>query len=320
MRALPTLLLAGATLPGLALTTGCDRTFPSLPGPRPEGCDRPEAYLVEDLTADLSYLASPELDGRAPGTQGDQDARDFVAERFACLGLTAPNGDDGYHQPFTDADENRTGNVVGLIPGSGADNADESIVLSAHIDHFGDGWLGANDNASGVTALLAVAQDMVNRGYQPDRTVVFAAFGAEESGFEGSEAFMADVPPGIDGDQIVYNVNMDMVGSYTASETLYAFGTFSGTPGRDAVRATDSSLDVSLGEGTDDSDNQSFCARGIPYVFFWTEDPDCYHKRCDTSANIDFDSMTALAPLIGATAAALADSDEDLSGVGCELQ
>ncbi len=86
-----------------------------------------------------------------------------------------------------------------------------------------------------MTALLAIAGAMVNSGAQPDRGVVFAAVGAEESGFEGSEHLMGHTPTGFDADQVVYNVNMDMVGSYTASETLFAFGTPAGSPGRAAI-------------------------------------------------------------------------------------
>ena len=306
-----------------ALAAGCEREFTSLPGPRPEGCERQDPFGEDALIDDLAYLASPELDGRAPGTAGDEAARAFVAERFGCLGLTVVAKDDDYQQRFTDSEDNETGNVIAMIPGSGAGVSDESIVLSAHIDHFGYGWLGANDNASGVTTLLAIAQDMVNRDLQPERNVVFAVFGAEESGYEGSEYFMGHSSPGIDKDKIVYNVNMDMVGSYTESETLYAFGAFSGTPGREAVAAHAGEhlvLDVSVGEGSDESDNQSFCSRGVPYLFFWTDDRPCYHRRCDTSARIDFESMTDIAPLIGDVALDLADSPDAIGAVGCELE
>lgn len=309
----PSLLLAALSLCG-----ACERSYPSLPGPEPEGCERPEPFDPAAMSADLAYLASPALDGRAPGSAGDEAARAFVAERFACLGLD-PVGAD-YGQPFTDEEGNETGNVLAMIPGSGADDAAESIVITAHIDHFGDGYLGANDNASGVTALLAIAQDLANRAVRPDRTLVFAVVGAEESGFEGSDYLMRHPPSGLDRAQIVYNVNMDMVGSYTASETLFAFGTFAGTRGR-AVLSSQlderPDLDVSMGEGTEESDNFSFCDRDIPYVFFWTDDPECYHRRCDTSSRIDFEAMSEIVPLMGEVALELANSAEDLADAGC---
>lgn len=307
------LLLACAAPLGACLE---EDTYTSLPGPKPEGCDRPIAYEEADLTADLAYLASPELEGRAPGSAGDVAARAFVAERFACLGLEDVTEGEGYSQPFTDDAGNDTANVLAKIPGVGAGVAGETIVISAHIDHFGDDLLGANDNASGVTALLAIAQDLVNREVRPQRTILFGVFGSEESGFEGSEHFMRRPPAGIDTDRIVYDVNMDMVGSYTASTTLYALGTWVGTTGRQVVsNRTDDhpTLDVTLGYDSDQSDNVSFCSRGVPYIFFWTEDEECYHEACDTSGGIDYDAITEIAALVGEVSEDLADHAGDLA-------
>ena len=188
---------------GIAALTGCaagsdDTGDSSLPGPQPTGCDRADAYDQAAMTADLAYLASPELDGRAPGSEGDELARAFVADRFACLGLTELGTGEGFLQRFTDDENNETANVLGMIPGAQPSVMGESVVISAHLDHFGDGWLGANDNASGVTALLAIAQRLMNEGERPDRTIVFAAFGAEETGFQGAERFMRRAPAELD--------------------------------------------------------------------------------------------------------------------------
>lgn len=318
------IILSRSSQPSLApalavalLSCGSDQTkqWPSLPGEKPEGCERVPAYDIDDITADLAYLASPELGGRLPGSAGDVAARAFVAERFDCLGLMPLSGDDGFDQPFTSWACEETGNVIGMLPGTSS--AEELIVISAHIDHLGRDRLGANDNASGVTALLAIAQDLVNRDVQPERTIVFAVFGSEETDFEGSEHFMRHPPADIDPDRIVYNLNMDMVGSYAASNTLYALGTFTDTAGRKAVaarRAAHPDIDVTLGDESDLSDNVSFCSRGIPYVFFWTEDGECYHRRCDTSTRVDYDALTEIAAIVGETSLDLANSDDDLLG------
>lgn len=309
-------LMAGAALGGCSTGGGDGTPYPSLPGDEPEGCQRADAYAVDGMTADLAYLASPALDGRAPGSEGDIAARTFVADRFDCLGLEPLDGMEGYEQPFTTEDDDDTGNVLAILPGSDPSVSDEVVVVSAHIDHFGDGLLGANDNASGVTALLAIAQEFSDGGYTPARSVLFAVFGAEESGFEGSEFFASNPPAGFSIDQVVYNLNMDMVGSYTESGTLYALGTFEGTLGADVVSANAasySSLDVSYGESSDQSDNVTFCSRGVPYIFFWTEDEACYHSECDTSAHIDYASLSSIAALVGATTYDLADSEEALA-------
>ncbi len=72
-------------------------------------------------------------------------------------------------------------------------------------------------------------------------------------------------------------------------------------------------LDVTLGYDSDQSDNVSFCSRGVPYVFFWTEDADCYHERCDISEVVDFDGLDEVTALAGETVWALAQSSGDLA-------
>lgn len=283
-------------------------------GPWPERPECPAAaYDPDAMAADLAWLASPELDGRYPGTDGDVAARELVAERFDCLGLASFPGAGDYHQPFVDAEGDETGNVLGYLPGSGA-HADDLVVVSAHTDHFGDGRLGANDNASGLAGLMAIAQAMAEASTL-DRTVVFAAFGAEESGYEGSFHAMIEPTEGFVPEDVVYNVNMDMIGSYDSTELVYALGTFRGTPGRAAVDAAVDdypALDVGVGDWSDLSDNQTFCSRGIGYVFMWTEDRECYHKRCDTADVVDYAHMVQIAELTGDVARALADSEDDL--------
>jgi Zn-dependent M28 family amino/carboxypeptidase len=88
-----------------------------------------------------------------------------------------------------------TANVLGLLPGSDPDLRDEVIILSAHYDHVGDDpservYSGANDNASGVAVLLEMAQLWQETGYRPSRSILFAAWGAQEPGQLGSTAFV----------------------------------------------------------------------------------------------------------------------------------
>lgn len=285
-------------------------------GPWPERPECPAAaYDPDAMAADVAWLASPELDGRYPGTDGDVAARELIAERFACLGLVSFPGAGDYHQAFVDAEGDETGNVLGYVQGAGR-HADDLIVVSAHTDHFGDGRLGANDNASGLAGLMAIAQAVAG-GPAPDRTVVFAAFGAEESGYEGSLHAMIEPVDGFVPEDVVYNVNMDMIGSYNSTDLVYALGTFRGTAGRDVVDAAMDDypgLDVGVGDWSDLSDNQTFCARGIGYVFLWTEDLECYHKRCDTADMVDYPHMVQIAELTGDVTTGLANSADDLAG------
>jgi hypothetical protein len=280
------------------------------------GPNAADAFDEETLRADVAWLASPEREGRLPGSSGDEDVRAWVAGRFSELGLATLAGLDAYEQTFTDAEGRDTANLLAVIPGSDPTVAAELIVLSAHHDHLGAGFPGANDNASGVAGLLAIAEDLAS-GPAPRRSVLLAAFGSEESGFEGSEHFVTHLPGGLVADDVVYNVNLDMIGSYAASTVLYALGTREGTVGRSVVEllADDHpALDVDLGAWSDQSDNATFCQRGVPYAFFWTEDPDCYHRRCDTPDRVDHAHLVEIAALAGEVVRELADSGEDLRG------
>lgn len=280
----------------------------------PPACPEAEPYDVATHRDDVFYLAAPKQDGRFPGSDGDYAARAFIANRFACLGLTTLQSSDWYEQPFVDEAGDETANVIGYIPGTDPDVSSDIILISAHHDHLGDGYLGANDNASGVSGLMAIAQAFMS-GPPPARTVIFAAFGAEESGFEGSDYFMSNPPDDFDPADIVYNLNMDMIGSYSQTGEVWALGALEGTEGRAAVEANAGlhpALEVGLDESSDQSDNVSFCERGIPYIFFWTEDEACYHETCDTADRVDYESLSEIAQLTGEVAMELANSDADL--------
>ena len=273
------------------------------------------AFEPDAMRSEVAYLASEALDGRVPGTEGDVAARALVTERFSCLGLTPLDGLDGFEQPFVDSLGRETANVLAYIPGSDPAVSDDVVVLSAHLDHLGDGLLGANDNASGLSGLMAIAQAFTERDEAPARTVLFAAFGSEESGMEGATAFLDELAP----DDIVYSVNMDMIGSYASTGVVWALGSLDGTPGRsvvDELVGDYPELEIGVGEPSDLSDNAVFCSAGIPYLFFWTEDPECYHAECDTADRVDYDGMIAIARLTGDATWELANTDEDLLNAG----
>lgn len=224
----------------VGLVAGC-------PGSEAPEC-RETAFDEAAMRAEVAYLASPDLDGRVPGTAGDEAVRAVVAARFECQGLTPIDESGAYEQLFTDAEDRATANILGVLPGTDAD----------------------------------IAQALTE-SEPPLRTVVFAAFGSEESGYEGSEYFYTDPPSAIDPSAIVYNLNMDMIGSYAASGVVYALGALDGTLGLEVVERVSEDypeLDVDVGWPSDLSDNATFCERGIPYVFFWTEDEACYHDAC----------------------------------------
>ncbi|HEU4613832.1 MAG TPA: M20/M25/M40 family metallo-hydrolase [Kofleriaceae bacterium] len=282
-------------------------------------CIAGDPFAPETLAATIRALASPELDGRVPGSAGDRTARTLIAERFACLGL-APAGDDkAFTQAFT-AEGVGTANVIGFIRGADEVIGDEIILIGAHHDHLGDGHLGANDNASGVAALLAIAQEMRQRA--PRRTIAFATWGAEEQGMLGSRYFVAHPPDALPLGKIVQYINLDMVGSHSSKGFVAAMGTFAKQPSRRLLATLERrypKLRVGLGGRASRSDHTPFCARGIPYVFFWTPDARCYHEVCDTPARIDLPRMADIAALAGDLAWSLAQSEADLAASRARL-
>jgi aminopeptidase YwaD len=200
--------------------------------------------------------------------ESDAATRFYLAARFRCLGLAHV-----HEQPFAD-----TANVVATLPG----DSGETIVVGAHHDHVA-GVPGANDNASGLVALLQVAQQLPAQRH----TVVFVAFGGEERGLLGSRHFVARLQA-----KPRFMVNLDMVGSYSARRRVYAFGHL---PRR--LLRHDRLRIVPGRAGRDSSDHQPFADLGVPYVFFWTPDPACYHAACDTAERVDLPHLADIAAL-----------------------
>jgi hypothetical protein len=268
----------------------------------------------------VARLAAVELDGRAAGSPGDAAARAYLAERFRCLGLV-PAGDAGSYAQAFDAAGHPTANLIGYLLGGDAAAGRDIIVVGAHHDHLGDGHLGANDNASGTAALLAIAQALHRRG-TPRRTIAFVAFGGEELGLLGSEYFAAHPPAALPLGRVVYDVNLDMVGSYGSAGAVHAMGTFRGLPATSIMKALAAerpALHVGIGGRGAGSDHEAFCRAGVPYVFFWTPDHRCYHARCDTTERLDAAHLGPIAALAGALVERLSDAPGDLAAARARL-
>ncbi len=305
----PPIAAAPSTAPA-APAPAAPEAAPATPPAPPSCVDDGAPYGIDELRARVAFLASPRLDGRAPGTDGDREARAHIVERFRCLGLQPGGADGAYEQPFA-----ATANVVGYVAGADPKVGSEIVLVGAHHDHLGGGLLGANDNASGVAALLAIAQDVRRRG-APRRTIAFVTFGAEEEGLVGSLHLVASPPAALPLDRIVQVINLDMVGSHASANAVYAFGTFPKLPARKLLDELDDKfprLRVGLGGHSVRGDHLGFCRKGIPYVFFWTPDRRCYHEKCDTADRLDYPRMADIAQLAGALVSRLGDTDVDLA-------
>jgi hypothetical protein len=280
-------------------------------------CRDADPFDATTLHDRLARLAAPELDGRAPGTPGDAAARAIIEERFACAGVV-PAGDvvdghAGFSQAFTAQDGSPTASLIGIVPGSDPDG--DIVLVTAHHDHLGHGHLGANDDGSGVVALLAIAQ-AVTAHAPMKRTIVLAAFGDEEDGMIGSSFFVAHPPAQIPLARIVEVVELDMIGSHKSADLVAALGAFAGFPARtllDKLVPSFPRVHVVAGGRSRGSDFAPFCTAGIPFTFFWTPDHRCYHETCDTIDRIDLPHMVDIAKLANALVDALADTQLDLA-------
>jgi hypothetical protein len=189
--------------------------------------------LQQEVHADMNFLADDELHGRGSATRDEHIAALFVASQLQSLGL-APGGDNGTFvqksalpdplparvqqriAKFQDVPRKETWNAIGILRGTTLPN--EVILLTAHLDHLGIGpanaagdtiYNGADDDASGTTAVLTLAHILAN-GPRPKRTIVFALFGSEELGGFGNRAFLAHPPVPLA--SIVANLEFEMIG------------------------------------------------------------------------------------------------------------
>ncbi|MBC7251884.1 MAG: M20/M25/M40 family metallo-hydrolase, partial [Anaerolineae bacterium] len=206
-------------------------------------------------------------------------------------------------------------NVLGVLPGRDPTARDEVIVLGAHYDHLGqapDGALfaGANDDASGVAVLLEVARLWQEQGYVPQRTVLFAAWDAEEQGLLGSIYYVEHPPYPLD--NTVAMLQLDMVGA-GEGDTLYIEG-----PGSLADQLTVSAsllgitTTVTNGGG---SDHVPFQRAGIPaslLIWFDGTNDTTYHTAADVPDNIVPQKLRAVGVLTAHTLLALSESQVEV--------
>lgn len=243
-----------------------------------------KTITTEDVTSILQYLTSTDLEGRKTGTAGEMAAVTYIASEFSKYNLK--QGAEKYIQPFKYSSV--TGhNVIGYIEGS--EFKDQYLVVGAHLDHLGKNYPGADDNASGTTALLEVAQALSTQVLK--RNVIFVAFSGEEEGLIGS-TYYVDNAKTID--NTTYMVNLDMIG-YLRSGTLYAYGTKNSsyvTSVLTGILKNYPTIKPKIsGTPTGGSDHVPFNNSGIGTTFFHTGLHANYHKPTDTAEKINYNGV-----------------------------
>ena len=258
------------------------------------------------LQTDVKTLADDAMEGRKVGTKGEKKASEYLVKRFKEMGLTGAISDS--KTPYFDTFEAQpsvhgtptgtkiTGrNVVAVLPGQG----ESTIYIGAHYDHWGwggEGSLyrgadsaihnGADDNASGVAAVLELARRFHDNPLQ--NTVVFIAFSGEEMGLWGSNAFAKEHLGAFPAPRFM--INMDMVGRLNAERQLAVYGTGT-SPLWDGLLDEQNAFDFRLKRevsGVGPSDHTSFYLADIPVLHFFTGQHEDYHRPSDDWDKINY--------------------------------
>lgn len=291
----------------------------------------PEKKGIESINrataeAHIGFLASDQLQGREASEKGGKIAGDYIISILKQMGMRPLFND--YDQPFDAyrAERQKKGqyqvhpdsiailkkdvhqklsmrNILAKIDGK---NPNEIVIIGAHYDHLGidkhlEGdkiYNGADDNASGVSAVLQVAKAFLETGVQPERTVIFAFWDGEEKGLLGSRYFTMTYP---ELNKVKGYLNYDMIGRnkneqkpkyvvyfYTASKPVFGewlkkdIETY-----RLQLEPDYRSWDNPVGG----SDNGSFAKAGIPIIWYHTDGHADYHMPGDSAEKINYNKV-----------------------------
>jgi aminopeptidase N len=272
----------------------------------------------------VRVLADPALRGRGDGTADEAAAADKVAAWLRAAGAE-PAADNGWLQPFTFDGDRPSQNVIGMVRGT--DPHAGHVIVGAHYDHLGmeGGEIhpGADDNASGTAALVAIAAALPRDGQRPKRTVILVAFGSEESGLFGSDYYAEH--PRRPLDEAVLMINLDMVGrahfltakDYSIAHALVPDNAIGALASPGAVDLTALVKAAAAREGrpivaTSDygplenrGDHKSFSVRGVRYLWLSTSMHDDYHLPTDTADKVDPATIATVGRIVVRTITAL---------------
>lgn len=221
-------------------------------------------------------------------------------------------------------------NVLGYVEGS--DLKDELVIVTAHYDHIGkhDGhtFYGADDDGSGTTALILMAQAFAKakeKGDGPRRSILFMPVSAEEKGLLGSRYYSEN--PIFPLKNTVADLNIDMIGRIDKAHEgnpnyVYIIGSDFLSTELHNINENQNKLHTNLEldytyNSTDDpnnyyrrSDHYNFAKHGIPVIFYFNGTHEDYHQPTDTVDKIDFNKLSKITRLVYYTAWELANKNE----------
>jgi hypothetical protein len=213
-------------------------------------------------------------------------------------------------------------NPIGILPG--ATRPEEFVLVSAHYDHLGIGtpvngdsiYNGADDDASGTTAVVVLAEALAKSGPRPARSIAFICFSGEEKGLRGSRAFAEDPPIALE--NVVANVNIEMIGRPRADDRMAAWITgadlsdFAEIAGPALMRAEVRLVGFEMADRLfDRSDNASLARKGVVAHSISAGTPHRdYHQPSDEVDKIDLQHMTAVIAGLAEVVLEFAQRDE----------
>jgi hypothetical protein len=295
-------------------------------------------FHPDSLKFIVETLASDSLKGRLSGSRGCMDAALFIADHFSKAGLKPLAGGNGF---FWAVGSNGF-NVIGAIEGKS--KAEEVIIFSAHYDHIGtvktnptptikstrarngdSVYNGANDDASGVSAVISLANYFTKQNNN-ERTILFIAFTGEELGLLGSQAFASTLKPGL----VKAVINIEMIGRKRGnSEDPFFTGANQSTLFEimnRRLRAHDPMIykkqfftrDYYASENLfERSDNYSFVTYGIPAHSIMLTSPidKYYHSLDDEASTLDFKVMSKIIKAIAIASKGLISGEDTPSRI-----
>ncbi len=292
---------------------------------------------TSDLKEHLYVLSSDILEGRKTGEKGQKMAANYITAYYKNLGLKAPKGHDDYLQTipkefFKGESDNASENIVAYIRGS--EKPDEFVIISAHYDHLGmkgkEVYNGADDNGSGTTAVLEIAQAFQKAkkgGHGPKRSILFLNLTGEEIGLFGSKYYTSH--PIFPLKNTITDLNIDMVGRVDKKhegkpDYIYLIGADKISTDLHKIsedvnkKYTQLKLDYKYNDDNDPnrfyyrSDHYNFAKNNIPIIFYFNGVHDDYHKTTDTPDKINFDLLAKRAKLVFYTAWEIANRENRL--------
>ena len=271
----------------------------------------------ERLEKHVYYFASDSLKGRAAGSEDAAKAAAYIVREYASMGLK-PFYDDWY-MPFTKGGKDYK-NVVAVLEGNDPVLKNQYIVVGAHYDHLGvkNGKIynGADDNASGSAALIEIARALCANRDRLKRTVVIAAFDAEELGLYGSNALAERM---LDKDHLDVRLMMsvDMVGWYKSDNRLTLWGVSTIKNGRRMLQSDKLNIRFKNYEWSPvtATDTEGFARHQIPTIAADTGLKSPYHKPEDDADLIDYDGLDRISDYLSDVTVNVA-SDERFAASG----